>query len=106
MTCQGKGRGNVKNSILHDLYLGQVSPLERRTHKNPAYWECIKKADQEEKYLSGRMSLTDSQHFQEFKKQIYKAMSIDEVEIFKIGYKLGARMVMEVMEGKEAAEDE
>lgn len=84
-------------SILHDFYLGRINPSERHSASNPEYKGIIKELDNEERYLLSRMSTDDSQHFQEFKKLLYHATSIDEVEIFKIGYKLGALMVMEVM---------
>lgn len=96
----------MTKSILHDFYVGNVVPWERRVYNDPKSKEIIKKADDEEHYLVSRLSPEDCQHFQEFKKLLHQAMSIEEVEIFKIGYKLGAWMVMEVLEDKGVVKDE
>lgn len=93
-------------SILHDLYIGKVTPWERRISDNPKYKEIIKKLDEEEHYLMDKLSTKDVQHLQDFKKLSYQAMAIDEVEIFKAGYKLGALMIMEVLEDRREAVDE
>lgn len=90
----------MRKSILHDFYVGNVAPWERRAYVDPKAREIIKKADDEEQYLSSRLSPEDGAHLQEFKKQLHQLMTIDEVEVFKIGYKLGALMVMEVLEEK------
>lgn len=93
-------------SILHDLYAGKVTPWERRISDNPKYKEIIKKLDEEEHYLMDKLPAKDVQHLQNFKKLSYQAMAIDEVEIFRSGYKLGALMMMEVLEDRREAVDE
>lgn len=84
-------------SILHDFYFGKINPSERQSASDPEYKGIIQKLDNEERYLLSRLPEGDSLHFQDFKKLLYHAASIDEVEVFKIGYKLGALTVMEVM---------
>ncbi len=83
-------------SILHDFYFGRINPCERQNVPESKYKDIIKKLDEGERYLTSRLSKDDCQHFQDFKKLLYQATSIDEVEVFKIGYKLGALMVMEI----------
>ena len=60
----------------------------------------MKALDEEEKHISGELPEWERERFLAYKNLIYQAVSMDEVEIFKIGYKLGSLMVMEVLGGK------
>ncbi|MDE5910632.1 MAG: hypothetical protein K2H52_18200 [Lachnospiraceae bacterium] len=95
----------MRKSVLHDFYVGNVAPWEQRSYVDPKAREIIRKADDEEKHLVSRLSPEDVEHLQEFKKLMHHIMTIDEVEVFKIGYKLGALMVMEVLEEKGVAKN-
>ena len=95
----------MRKSVLHDFYVGNVAPWEQRAYIDPKAREIIRKADDEEKHLVSRLSPEDGEHLQESKKLLHQIMTIDEVEVFKIGYKLGALMVMEVLEEKGVTEN-
>lgn len=96
----------MTNSILQDFYTGKLVPCKQKNVQDPEFKEMIKKADKEERYLTGRLSPDDCQHFQEFKKLMHQSKSLNEVEIFKTGYRLGVLMMIEVFESKGGSADE
>lgn len=83
-------------SILHDFYYGRVIPWERRNPYAEEQREINRKIESEERYFVGKMSLDDCKRFEAFKNLLSQAYSMDEVDIFSHGFKLGALFMLEV----------
>ena len=85
-------------SIMHDFYFGRIVPWERGASTDPGYREVKRKIEDEERYFTGKMSLDDCQRFEAFKGLFSQASSFEEVEIFSLGFKLGALFMLEILE--------
>ena len=84
-------------SILEQLYYGNVSPWEDLYPKNPEYRTLWKKACEKESYLFGKLPAEEEDNFTEYQDLIRKAYCMEVYESFSYGFRLGIRLLWEVV---------
>jgi hypothetical protein len=84
------------------LFDGRVIPWERRANMTDERREVEEKIQQEKRHFIEKMSLDDCQRFEQLENLYGEAAHMEEVDIYSHGFTLGALLMMEVMEKKEA----
>ena len=84
-------------SIIEELYYGNVLPFERRMPKCGEYSHIIKLLTRNEEGLLKTLTETQKETFEKFKANLAELNGIDEVTTFAIGFKLGVRLIAEAM---------
>jgi len=82
-------------SIIEELYYGNVLPFERRTPKGGEYSHIIKLLTLNEEELLKTLTEAQKETFEKFKANVTELNGIDEVTTFAIGFKLGLRLAAE-----------
>ena len=82
-------------SIIEELYYGNVLPFERRTPKGGEYPRIVKHMSRNEESLIETLTEAQKEIFEKFKANQAELNSIDEVTSFAIGFKLGLRLAAE-----------
>ena len=92
-------------SIIEELYYGNVIPFERRMPKCDEYSHIMKLLTRNEEELLKTLTETQQETFQKFKANLAELNGIDEATTFAIGFKLGVRLVAEAMIKGDASTD-
>lgn len=82
-------------SIIEELYYGNVLPFERRTPKGGEYSHIIKLLTRNEEELLKTLTEAQKVTFEKFKANVTELNGIDEVTSFAIGFKIGLRLAAE-----------
>ena len=85
----------MKDNILHDLYYGKVIPWERKTSEMPEYQAVQEKIDTAFSYFENNFSHEDCTRIEDFRSLIIELATVDEVDIFVLGVKLGTKIALE-----------
>ena len=94
-------KGQVKQmSTIQDLYYGRISPYEMSISTAPEYQKLKALADRNEDLL--RESLSDEQKelLEKLTESITDISSISERDMFIAGFRLGMRLMIDVMKDK------
>ena len=85
-------------SILEELWYGNVEPTEYGTSPSQEYRELRRLADRNETEL--RATMTDAQKdlFTRYLESVLEYQALSELMLFQNSFKLGARLMVEVME--------
>ena len=92
----------MSQSIINALYNGKIIPWERRKSMSAERKAIEKKIEAEKRYFSDKMSLDDCQRLNTLGDLILEAAFDEHEEIYAHGFTLGALLMIEVMEMKEA----
>ena len=92
--------------MIYEIFDGQIKPWERRLPHSAKRKELERRLAQENSYFMERMSLEDSQRFQEMKELDNQTAFEDEVEMFTQGFTLGVLLMIEVMTKKKEITNE
>ena len=94
--CFEKGQVNNMNTI-QDLYYGRISPYEMSISTAPEYQKLKALANRDEDLL--RESLSDEQKelLEKLTECITDISSISERDMFIAGFRLGVKMMIDVM---------
>ena len=84
-------------SIIEELYYGNVLPFERRMPKCGEYSHIIKLLTRNEEGLLKTLTETQKETFEKFKANLAEPNGIDEATTFAIGFNLGVRLIAEAM---------
>lgn len=84
-------------SIIEELYYGNVLPFERRIPKCGEYSHIMKLLTRNEEALLKTLTEAQKETFEKFKANLAELNGIDEATTFAIGFKLGVRLVAEAM---------
>ena len=84
-------------SIIEELYYGNVLPFERRMPKCGEYSHIMKLLTRNEEELLKTLTAAQKETFEKFKANLAELNGIDEATTFTIGFKLGVRLVAESM---------
>ena len=84
-------------SIIEELYYGNVLPFERRIPKGGEYSHIMKLLTCNEEELLKTLTEAQKETFEKFKGNLAELNEIDEATTFAIGFKLGVRLVAEAM---------
>ena len=84
--------------ILEELWYGNIDPTEFGTSMSPEYMELRRLVDRNETDL--RASMTDAQKelFNRYLESVLEYQTMSELMLFQNSFKLGARLMFEVME--------
>ena len=86
--------------IIEDLYYGRISPYEMSISATPEYQKLKALADRNEDLL--RESLSDEQRelLEKLIETVTDISSISERDMFIAGFRLGMKLMMDVMKDK------
>ena len=84
--------------ILEELWYGNIEPTEYGASSRQEYWELRRLVDRNETDL--RASMTDAQKelFNRYLESVLEYQTLSELMLFQNSFKLGARLMVEVME--------
>lgn len=84
--------------ILEELWYGNIEPTEYGTSPSQGYRELRQLVDRNETNL--RASMTDAQKelFTRYLESVLEYQTMSELMLFQNSFKLGARLMVEVME--------
>ena len=97
----GERSGEISNmSTIQDLYYGRISPYEMSISATPEYQKLKALADRNEDLL--RESLSDEQKLllDKLIESVTDISSISERDMFINGFRLGMKLMMDVMTGE------
>ena len=94
--CSEKGQVKQMNTI-QDLYYGRISPYEMSISTTPEYQKLKALADKNEDLL--RESLSDEQKelLEKLTESVTDISSISERDMFINGFRLGVKLMIDVM---------
>ena len=86
--------------IIEDLYYGRISPYEMSISTTPEYQKLKTLSDRNEDLL--RESLSDEQKelLEKLIETVTDISSISERDMFIAGFRLGVKLMMDVMKGE------
>ena len=84
--------------ILEELWYGTIEPTEFGSSPSPEYRELRRLVDRNETNL--RASMTDAQKelFTRYLESVLEYQTLSELMLFQNSFRLGARLMVEVME--------
>ena len=82
-------------SIIEELYYGNVLPFERHTPRNGEYPRIVKHMSCNEESLIETLTEEQKEIFEKFKANVAELNGIEESTTFAIGFKLGLRLAAE-----------
>lgn len=84
--------------ILEELWYGNIEPTEFGSSPSPEYRELRRLVDRNETNL--RASMTDAQKelFTRYLESVLEYQTLSELMLFQNSFRLGARLMVEVME--------
>lgn len=89
-------------SMMEALFDGSVIPWERRANMTKERKAIEGKIENEKRYFVDKMSIDDCKRFAELEDLYIRAAHCEEVDTYSHGFTLGALLMMELMEKKEA----
>ena len=85
-------------SILEELWYGNVEPAEYDASPSKEYKELLHLISRNEEKLQATMTDEQKELFEKYTDCVRENQVITDCLIFQTGFKLGARMMLEVME--------
>lgn len=89
-------------SIMEALFDGRIIPWERPGNMTAERLEIEEKIRQEKRYFMGNMSADDQARFERLEDLYSCAVHSEEIGIYSHGFTLGAMLMLELMQSKEA----
>lgn len=87
----------MSRNILSGLFDGNIIPWERKEPHSEEMLEVARKIDEEERYFISKLSVDDSQRFQQLS-NMYSRLSTEEDEnLFSYSFTLGLLLGLDVM---------
>lgn len=83
--------------IIDELWYGNITPCEREFKKGSTYSELLGYIVRHQQDLLKRMNDEEKEIFEKFTECTNEMYSMTEREAFVSGFKLGARIIIEVM---------
>ena len=85
-------------SILEELWYGNIEPAEYDASPSKEYKELLHLISRNEEKLQATMTDEQKELFEKYTDCVRENQVITDCLIFQTGFKLGARMMLEVME--------
>ncbi len=82
-------------SILEELYYGNIHPASRDVSQNEEYANIVKLIQQNEKALSAGLNEEQKELLEKLSTALSEQSSMNELSAFKAGFKLGLRLAAE-----------
>jgi len=86
------------NSILESLYHGEINLNERKAICTPPKDEIERKIQAEKEYFHNEFSPDVCKRLEKLENLYTEAFGIENIEIFTHGFKIGALMMLEILE--------
>ena len=83
--------------IIEDLYYGRISPYEMNISASPEYQKLKALADRNEDSLRESLSYEQKEMLEKLTECITDISSISERDMFIAGFRLGVKLMMDVM---------
>ena len=83
--------------VLSDLWYGNISPVERYVRHDSEYKKALNKASDKTELLLAHLTSEDKELFDEFYELNSKMIAISEEDAFVCGFRLGAKMMLDVL---------
>ena len=87
--------------ILEELWYGNVTPGERSAEKGGRLWNLGRLILQNEKELAPLLSEKAKEVLEKLRDNQSELNDLGECEVFVCGFRLGARIVLEVLDGSD-----
>ena len=84
--------------ILEELWYGNIDPTEFGTSMSPEYMELRRLVDRNETDLRASMTAAQKELFNRYLESVLEYQTLSELMLFQNSFKLGARLMVEVME--------
>ncbi len=91
----------MKESMIHELYFGRISPWERERIHTREYSELNKKIDDIVSHFKNLLSPEEYARFEEMQNLRAQTDIIDDVTLFEYSFRLGALMMIDIFGFKE-----
>ena len=92
--------------ILEELWYGNVTPGEREVEKGDRMWNLGRLILQNEEELEPLLSEKAKEVLEKLRDNQTELNGINECEIFVCGFRLGARIMLEVLDGSDRWEED
>lgn len=86
----------MRESILHDLYFGEIRPWEREQTYTREQRELTGKITEIGKYFKNLLSPEDYKKFEEIRNLRAQADMLESIELFKYAFRTGALMMIDI----------
>ena len=84
--------------ILEELWYGNIDPTEFGTSMSPEYRELRRLVDRNETDLRASMTAAQKELFNRYLESVLEYQTMSELMLFQNSFKLGVRLMFEVME--------
>ena len=84
--------------ILEDLWYGNIEPTEYDTYPCAEYKEALQLISRNEEKLKATMTDSQRELFSRYSDSVREFQDMAECMLFQNSFRLGARMILEVME--------
>ena len=92
--------------ILEELWYGNVTPGEREVEKGSRMWNLGRLILQNKEELEPLLSEKAKEVLEKLRDNQTELNGINECEIFVCGFRLGARIMLEVLDGSDRWEED
>lgn len=83
--------------VLKDLWQGNISPCERYICSDSEYQKVFHRFCNEIDMFTKDLSTEKQKHFEEIQELQLRLIDISETDTFIVGFRLGARMILDVV---------
>ena len=83
--------------ILNDLWQGNITPNERYIRSDSDYQKTLHELNSEIEQFINSLSPENQEYFDKLTTIQFKLNSISEEDAFIVGFRLGARMILDVI---------
>ena len=87
--------------ILEELWYGNVAPSERSMDKGSPMWELGRLIVRNEEELAPLLSAKAKEVLEKLRDNQSELNDLNECEVFVCGFRLGARIMLEVLDGSD-----
>lgn len=84
--------------ILEELWYGNIEPMEYGSFSNEEYKELLRLITKNEEKLQATFSDEQKELFSKYTDCVQEFQTISESLLFQNSFRLGARMILEIME--------
>ena len=84
--------------ILEELWYGNIEPTEYDTCPCVEYKEALQRISRNEEKLQATMTDAQKELFTRYQESVMEYQTLSELMLFQNSFKLGARLMVEVME--------
>ena len=84
--------------VINELWYGNIEPQDRKNPRDKEYKQLLKKICDYEEQFRGIFSPEQQKDFENYENATISVTAISEEAAFVYGFRLGARMMLEVLE--------